>query len=65
MTAAANRIRGLCSPFSVKNQKWDRLRNGTPGSLPIFGQSTSNNDQIVAHMKPGLYAYGKTIALEM
>jgi len=60
MTAAANHIRGL----SVRHFE-SRIKSGTPGSLPIFGQSTSNNDQIVAHMKPGLYAYGKTIALEL
>ncbi len=46
------------------NQKWDTsgIRNGTPGSLPILGRSTSNKDRFVALLKPSLHAYGETIA---
>ena len=39
-----------------------QIRNGTPGSLPILGRSTSNKDQFVALLKPGLHAYDETIA---
>ena len=48
----------------TRNQKWDTsgIRNGTPGSLPILGRSTSNKDRIVALLNPSLHAYGETIS---
>ena len=39
-----------------------QIRNGTPASLPILGQSTLNKDRIVALLKPSLHAYGEMVA---
>ena len=40
-----------------------QIRNGTPGSLPILGRSTSNKDRFVALLNAGLHAYDETIAI--
>ena len=37
------------------------IRYGTPGSLLIFSQSTSNKDRIIALLKLGLHAHDETV----
>ncbi len=52
------------SPFNLKSKEPEmgQLKNGTSGSLIIFGWSISSKDRIAAFLKPALHAYGETIA---